>query len=269
MRPCIYTCQKYIAPALISARSNFAYLAEIIGRQLFLAVVLYILLCLWKMTYAHSGVKVMAGLTLSQMLWYITATEAIILSGSPISSIIDEEVRTGSLALQLVRPVSYPLYKLSLYLGERAVKLLANFAIGALLCFLLVKELPITPSGVLALLLALPLAITLDFLGNFLVGLGAFWLESTSGIWFIYTKLAMILGGMLLPLDLLPAPFNNIAKASPFAGMLYAPARQFVHPCKTELFQCLILQLVWIIILSCVVYQVYRTAINRVGANGG
>ena len=44
-------------------------------------------------------------------------------------------------------------------------------------------------------LLVLPMAFILDFLGALLVGLCAFWLESTQGIALIYSRLMMLLGG--------------------------------------------------------------------------
>ncbi len=261
--------RKYFALAFISARSNFAYFAEVLSRQLFLAVILYILLRLWQQTYSHCGLQQMAGLSLPQMLWYLTATEAIILSSSPISTIMDEEIRSGSLAMQLIRPTPYPLYRLALYLGERALRLLANFFIGSIICFVLVREIPVSVVGILALAMALPLAIILDFLGNFLVGLAAFWLENTSGILFIYSRLTMVLGGMLIPLDLLPAPYSNLAKSLPFASMVYGPARQFVHPCNFELLQFIVLQISWIFVFSIIVWQVYSLALKRVASNGG
>jgi ABC-2 type transport system permease protein len=257
------------ALASISARSNYAYLGEVFGRQLFLAAILYIFLRLWKVTYANCGVDHMAGLTLPQMLWYLTITETIVLSECSVSSSIDEEVRSGSLAIQLIRPMSYPIYKLALYLGECSIRTVANLAIGAILCFILVREVPITAAGALALLLLLPLSMMLDFLANFLIGLGAFWIENTNGIFFIYRKLLIISGGMLIPLDLLPQPYSNIAKALPFASMVYGPARQFVHPVYGELLSILFLQIIWIIVLSLIVWQVYKLALKRIAANGG
>ena len=260
---------RYIALAIISSRSNYAYLGDVLSRQLFLAVILYIFLRLWKMTYLHCGVEHMAGLSLPQMLWYLGVTEAITLSSSPVSTIVDEEVRTGSIAIQLIRPIPYPLYRLALYLGERFVRLTCNLAVGALLCLILVKEMPIAPLGFLALAIALPLAIVLDFLGNFLVGLGAFWLENTSGILFIYSRLTMILGGMLIPLDLLPEPYAGFAKSLPFASMVYGPAKQFVHPSYKELLPMLGLQTFWILVFAMIVWHVYLLALKRIAANGG
>jgi ABC-2 type transport system permease protein len=260
---------RYLALVTISARSNFAYLGEVFGRQLFLAAILYILLRLWKATYSHCGVEQMAEISLPQMLWYLTIAEAIILSSSPISAIVDEEVRNGSLAIQLIRPMSYPIYRLVLYLGERYVRLMANLAMGTIICFVLVGQIPIGAINILALIITLPLALTLDFLGNFLVGLGAFWLENTNGILIIYSKFVMLLGGVFLPLDLLPAPYADIAKSLPFACIVHAPARQFIHPVYQELLYCLILQIIWTMILSLIVWRVYKLALKRIAANGG
>jgi len=259
--------ESYLALAFISARSNFAYVGEVISRQLFLAAILYIFLRLWKLTYAHCGAEQMAGLSLPQMLWYLGISEAIFISGSPISATVDEDIRTGALAVQLVRPMPYPIYKLALYMGERYIKLIANFVMAALLCLLLVGEIPITSNGIIALAITLPLCLVLDFLGNFLVGLAAFWLENTSGISFIYSKLVLLLGGVIIPLDLLP--FANIVKVLPFASMIYGPARQFVRPIYSEFIQILILQSIWVIIFSLIVWQVYRLALKRIAANGG
>jgi ABC-2 type transport system permease protein len=261
--------ERFLALAGISARSNFAYFGEVFSRQLFLAAILYIFLRLWKLTYSQCGVERMADLSLPQMLWYLAITEAIVLSSSPVNSIVDEDVRTGSLAVQLTRPMSYPMYKLALYMGERCTRLAANLIMGALICLILVGEIPITFDGVIYLILALPLSLVLDFLGNFLVGLGAFWLESTAGIMIIYSKLTLLLGGVLIPLDLFPAPYANIIKALPFAGMIYGPARQFVHPVQNELLSALTLQSIWTIVLSIIVWQVYGLALKRIAANGG
>ena len=40
----------------------------------------------------------------------------------------------------------------------------------------------------------------------------------------------MILGGMLIPLELFPERMQPILRALPFAGIVYGPARMFVHP---------------------------------------
>ncbi len=108
---------KYFYIALTSIRSKLAYLGEILSKTIFLFVVLYIFLCLWRVTFAETSQTTLGGLTLKQMLWYLVVTESIIMSLPPIATLVDSDVRTGALAVQLVRPLSYPLNMLRFYDG--------------------------------------------------------------------------------------------------------------------------------------------------------
>ena len=58
--------RKYGWLGLIAARSNLAYLGEVATRTLFLAVILYIFLQLWRVTYSETGSTTLGGLTLAQ-----------------------------------------------------------------------------------------------------------------------------------------------------------------------------------------------------------
>ncbi len=115
--------RKYAWIGLTSARSNLAYLGEVATRVIFLGVILYIFLQLWRATYAQTGATQLGGLTLAQMLWYLAMTESIILSGPRVAQEVDQDVRTGALSIQLIRPLSYPLYRLWNTLGERLTRL--------------------------------------------------------------------------------------------------------------------------------------------------
>ncbi|KAF3885959.1 MULTISPECIES: ABC transporter permease [Nostocales] len=260
---------KYIWIGLTAARSNLAYIGEVASRGLFLFVILYIFLQLWRVTYTETNAEQLGGLTLSQMIWYLGITESIVLSNPPIAQEVDHDVRTGALAIQLIRPVSYPLYRLWTTLGERIVRFSLNMAVTVGLVLLFVGFIPISLTGLFLFLLALPLAFVLDFLGTFSVGLAAFWLENTSGLMLIYSRIMMILGGMLLPLDLLPEQWQPLLKALPFASILYGPARLFVNPDLTFASELLLKQGIAIGVLGLLVTCVYRTAVKRIHANGG
>jgi len=261
--------RKYAWIAFTAARSNLAYLGEVSSRLIFLTVILYIFLRLWQDTYDYSGTGKLGDFSLNQMLWYLTVTEAILLSGPKVSQLIDEDVRTGSFATHLVRPMSYPLYRLAMCLGERVVRFISNMFAGCLVTSVLVGPSSLQWSGFWFLLLALPLAFVLDFLGNFLVGLGAFWIEDTSGLLLIYSRGTMLIGGVLLPLELYPTSVQPLLKILPFANIAYAPARLFVNPTLTDLLLVLSRQLFGVALLGSAVYLVYRVAQRRVFINGG
>jgi len=261
--------RKYSFVGLISARSNLAYFGDVVSRVLFLGVVLYIFLRLWKVTYAETAVQTLGGLTITQMLWYLTVTESITLSAPRVAQVVDEDVRTGSLATQLVRPLSYPLYRLWTTLGERLVRFFMNVSVGSLIAWILVGALPVSAVGLLIFVLALPLAFVLDFWANFLIGLGAFWLEDTSGLLLLYSRITMILGGMLIPLELFPRAMQPVLRALPFSSMVYGPAHLLVLPSLNELIELVLRQGTAIVVIVLFVGIVYRTALRRVYANGG
>lgn len=263
------TLKKYWAVSYISAKSNLAYVSEVGSRLFFLAVVLYIFMKLWKLTYEHTGAQQLGGLTLTEMLWYLAVTESIIMSAPRITQLVDEDVRTGSLAVQLVRPMSYPIYRLFSTLGERFVRFGITLGAAAVIAFVLVGPLPHLGFGILLFAASIPFAFVLDFLGYFLVGLGAFWMEDTSGPMLIYSRLTMILGGMLIPLQLFPEFLQGPLHLLPFASIVYGPARLFVHPDVSVCGQLLMLQSIWILLFALAVAGVYSIAVRRIAANGG
>lgn len=261
--------RKYFAIAYISAKANLAYASEVGSRLFFLAVILYIFMRLWTITYQNAGTNVLGGLTLNEMLWYLVVTESICMSSPRISQLVDEDVRTGTIAVQMVRPLSYPLYRLFACLGERYVRFFVTLAAGAAIAFFLVGPFQSSGLNLIAFLVAVPLAFVLDFLGYFLVGLGAFWMEDTSGAMLIYSRLTMILGGMLIPLELFPSNVRPLLEHLPFASIVYGPARMFVKPDAGALLSLYGNQIVWIAVMSAIVAFVYSKATKRISAQGG
>jgi ABC-2 type transport system permease protein len=153
--------------------------------------------------------------------------------------------------------------------GERVVRFALNLSVGAIITFALIGPIELSALGLMIFALSLPAAFVLDFLGNFLIGLGAFWLEDTSGLMLIYSRLGMILGGMLIPLELFPESIQPVLKVLPFSSIVYGPAHLFVHADLAELGFLLLRQGSAILVLAAAVILIYRNALSRVYANGG
>ena len=260
---------KYISIGLIAARSNLAYLTEVIIRTFFLGVILYIFLQLWQLTYANAGVERVGDLSLNQMLWYLTITESIVLSSPRIAQEVDQDVRTGALATQLIKPMSYPLYRLWFTLGERIIRFGVNAIVGALIIFILAGPIHLSLIGILMFLIVLFLSFTLDFLGVFIIGIGSFWTEDTTGLVLIYSRLNMILGGMLIPIEIFPDTIQPVLKFLPFANIVYGPARMLVQSSFSFFEELLLRQALSILMLAICLYFVYNKAVNRIHLNGG
>lgn len=159
--------RKYILVAQLSARSNVVYFSEVIGRLLFLGVILYIFSRLWIAVYNQSATEHVADLSIVQMLWYLVATEAMALSGPRVSASVDLDVRSGTIVNYLQRPLSYPLYCLAHNLGERSVRFFINLSVGGVIALMLVGPLSLSWNSLPFFLSAIPLAFAVDFLPVF------------------------------------------------------------------------------------------------------
>jgi len=260
---------KYTWIAYTAARSNLAYAAEAMSRVVFMTVVLYIFMRLWAVVYAGAVTDQLAGLTHRKMLWYLVITEAIILSAPRVWAEVDQDVRTGRMAVQLIHPVSYVLAHFVMSMGERVVRFGINLAAGSIVALILAGPIRLTVSGLALFLVVLPLAFVLDFLGNFLVGLCAFWLESTTGLAVIYSRLVMLLGGVFLPIEIYPKGLQPVLRMLPFASMIYAPGRMFVEPHSGLLRETIIMQGGGLIVFATLVCVVQAVALRRLFSNGG
>ena len=259
----------YAALFATNLRNQLAYTGEWALRGVFLAMILYVFLQLWRATYAAQPGGVIGGFTLPQMLWYLAITESLILSRPTLNRLVDAEVRTGDIAYTLLRPYAYGGYRLMAYLAERLLRFATLMSIGVLLATLYVGPVPLRAQDLAGALAALLLACLLDFLGAFGIGLLAFWTEDTSSIGLLYDRAVMLLGGMLLPLELFPEPLGAIARALPFATLIYGPARVALGAPPEPVLLLLVRQAVFIAAGAVLVGLLYRRAFRDIAVNGG
>jgi ABC-2 type transport system permease protein len=178
-------------------------------------------------------------------------------------------VRTGRLAIQLLRPLSYALSLMAKTLGERVVRFGINIVSGSIVTLLLVGPIQLTALGLGMFAIVVPLAFVLDFLGYLFIGLFAFWMESTVGLLILYSRLTMLLGGMLMPIEVFPDSWQPILRHLPFAMMVYGPARMFVAPDARSLSMIARSQVIGLAGFAIAVYVIQIIALRRIQTNGG
>jgi ABC-2 type transport system permease protein len=264
-----YAWRKYTAVLRVSAANNLAYMLEVFFRAVLLIVMVFIIGQLWKTTFTARSATVLSGFTISDMIWYLVAAETIAMSMPALTRRIDMEVRSGQLAYLLGRPCSYILYNYAQYMGERLIRLLINGIIGAALALVFVGLPHFTWMGVIAWPLVTLLALSIEFVAYFSIGLLAFWTEDTNAFSFVFSRLTLVLGGVLAPIEIFPQPLRSIAQALPFSTILYGPARTLVH-FELDRFGWLLLQQIGTLAVgSLILMTVYSIAIRRVNINGG
>lgn len=261
-------CMKYLSILRVSAANNLAYIMEVIFRALFLIALIYIIGQLWKTTFANHG-SLLPGFTVNAMVWYLAAAETIATSLPQLTRRIDQEVRSGELAYLLGRPCSYILYNYAHYLGERLVRLALNGIIAASVALIFVGPPHFSLPGVAAWPLMVLLAISIEFICYFAIGLLAFWTENTQPFSFIFSRLALVLGGVLAPIEIFPQPLRAIAQALPFSTILYGPSRVLVGFTAGLFGELVLQQLITLLVTALLLLVLYTIATRRVSINGG
>lgn len=260
---------KYASVMRVSVATNLAYIMEVLFRALFLIALIFIVGQLWKTTFAEHNSPLLAGFTVNDMVWYVAAAEIIATSMPALTRRIDQEVRSGELAYLLGRPCSYILYNYAHYLGERLVRLTLNALIACVVALVFAGPPHFTWLSVLAWPLTVFFAISIEFACYFAIGLLAFWTENTQPFTFFFSRLALVLGGVLAPIEVFPQPLRSIAQALPFGAILYGPARTLVHFESGFFTGLLVQQIITLGIVGMLLSFLYTLATRRVNMNGG
>ncbi len=259
---------KYWAIFKTQLTNRMAYAGDLATQSLSILLFLWIFLQLWRTTYSAVGSQTIAGLTLSDTLWYLMLAETITLSKPRLSRAITGAVKDGSVAYLLNKPYNFLLYHLSIGLGDGLMQMIFNILAGGTLVWLLIGP-PPDPRGWPLVLVGIVFAWLIDFCINALIGLSAFVTEETSAFEWIYSKVLFLLGGLLIPLDFFPPWLRSIAQATPFAYTLYGPARLFVDPSLERFYALVLGQLTWLAVLGLIVTLAYRKSIAWLAINGG
>lgn len=262
--------RKYVEVARVTARSQAAYLgSEALGASGAL-VILFIYAQLWRTTYSVAGQGgLIAGYSEAELLWYLAAAEAIVLSLPPIHAVIEAEVRHGDVAIRLGQPYSYLLFHYSAFVGLGLLRFAVTLAVGGALIWVLVGPPPQALSGAPALLALLASTQALHFCYGASIGLAAFWVEDVSGLFFLFDRLKWLLGGFLLPIELYPAAIRPLVDALPFRHMIAGPARLFVKFEWAAAAELALSQALWLGILGLLCRALYRAGVRRVDVHGG
>ena len=260
------SARKLFAIARTSLRQSLRARAALLGRMAFYAVILLVFSRLWQ-AIARSGALADSGPV--ELLWYLALTEWILLSVPALHLEIEADVRSGDIAYQLPRPVSYLAATLARSLGELAGRLATLAVAGALLAWALSGALPADLRGLLCALPIGALGAVALLLFHAMIGLGAFWLQDCTPIYWIWQKLAFVLGGLMLPLDIYPGWLRSVAELSPFAALIYAPASLALHFDAARSLQVAALATFWTLVCLGLLALLYRRALRVLDLNGG
>jgi ABC-2 type transport system permease protein len=214
----------YLSSLAHGMRRSWAAPGELAVRASFYVVILVVFASLWRVAVSASGGDV-AGYGYRELMWYVAAAEAAIIASKPrMIEDIGTAIGSGAIAVEMLRPVSVVGFRVAAEFGEALVRLGCALGAGAVFLVVFVGG----PPRLVSLCVFLPVVViglAVNLATQHAFAAAAFWLEDAKASWFLYQKLIFLLGGMLLPLEMLPGWLAGIARVLPFWVMAYVPAR--------------------------------------------
>lgn len=215
----MFKIKKYIAVFNLSFFHTLKNYKALMGLSIFLITCLIIFAHLWKIAAAKTGAGAVS-LSAEQLLWYIAFNEWVLVSLPETHERIEEDLRSGRLAYQLPRPISYLGATFSEAMGVLTVNLFILGVVTFLFTWWQVGKLPFHSVGLLVAFFFGFFAGLLAVIFQMLIGLSAFWLEEVSPFFWIWEKLLFMLGGLMLPLTVYPMWLQTLAQFTPFPAIL-------------------------------------------------
>jgi ABC-2 type transport system permease protein len=252
-------------PAEVAGRRVLADKDALVVAAVFYLIVSGVLASLWEVA-ARASPGGVAGYSGTALTWYIVTSEAAVCAlNIRLIEEVGDEIGSGAVAVEMLRPLPVVAVRLAVEVGRGLVRLVVLLPPGAALAWLIAGP-PPSWTGVVLAVPALGLAITANLCLQHVLAAAAFWIRDTRATWFLYQKLVFILGGMLLPLEILPGALRDVALHLPFMAMAYAPARLAAGHVEPALF---LVQALWLVVLAVAAAGVFSLGQRRLQVVGG
>lgn len=261
---------KTLATVHMTVKQKLAYRSAVWFGIAATLVSILVYFYLWRAIFARQpGFR---GYTFPMMVTYVVLSRVLAgqFSGG-INGMLAQWVYDGSVAMELLRPISLMGSLFAQRLGEFIQFLLLKAVPVALATAIALGALP--PASLSAALLftaSVLLSIGLLFFIEFIVGLCSFYTLNYYGVVFAKDALLTILSGGLVPLALFPDGVQRALSWLPFQYLVSTPVNAYLGILSAqEALTALGVEALWTIALGMLAMLFYRTAIKKVVVQGG
>ncbi len=249
---------------------------------------------LWKAIFESNNGNLF-NISMTQYLSYIGVgliVENVTLCDQDL--LVGDEIKSGNVAISLLKPLSYGAMVFSRHLGDKTGELLSLIPVFLFIIFGIGINM-VSNLVLLEFFLSLIFAFILMFLLSYMIGLLAFWATNSWGLHFLKKSLAFVFSGQAIAIqmyfsvaksDILNLPFyfvsaefikqlfqvfGYISYCLPFQAMYYTPSGIYtgIINGQQEILIYMLVQLLWIIFLLFVIKLIWKKAEKRIAILGG
>lgn len=263
-----YNFEPYVEFAKKAFARESTYRMEVFTEVGSLVLRIYLLRAVWTALYAQNAAPM--NLPLHSMITY--ATVALLMSlilEVDGTRLIRERLRDGSIATDLMKPISVPFYFFSDGFGNTALH--AVLVVPSLLFALLLVHIDVPPPATLAVFfLSFAIGYFVNFLVNFTMNAVAFWTLETFALQIIVRWISDLLSGQIIPLVFVPGNIGRIVLALPFAAIYSTPLLIYVGVIPPSGWVAALgFQVLWLVVFAAAAAAIWRAASRHIVIQGG
>jgi len=225
---------------------------------------------MWKAIYGDA--EQLGGFTAGQMTTYVAVSwMARAFYFNNLDREISNDIRDGSVAVQMTRPYSYIMVKMMQGFGEGLFRLLLFMAPGMVVVTLIFPiELPTDPVLWMIFLVMIWFSFLINSQINVMTGLFAFFVENNEGLMRMKRVTVDLLSGVVVPIAFFPGWASEVLKWLPFQAITYLPGSVFTgRIAGSAVWEALLVQAAWFAALIAPIAIMWRAARKRLFVQGG
>ena len=268
--------RKYLPFTKAQVQEFLNYRAHAIVWVLMEFFVLALQYFIWKAVFDNSTSLVIRGFSFEAMVTYILISRVVSsLTFAMPGDYIANDVRSGSIAMQLIKPINYKTQLFFRSMGETVnsfvffvIPLVILTVIGSLYFNL---QASLSLFTILMLVFSILLAFVIRFLIGYCFGLIIFMTINSFGIWQLRQVVEMIFSGALIPIVFFPSVLQTITRFLPFMYYLYTPVEIFMGFYETNMgiLTAVLLQLFWAIVMFIFARFMWNRVVHKLVVMGG
>ncbi len=252
-----------------SFKSQTMYRSAVLSKLVGSALALFIQANLWT-ALLSAGVR--QDTTLGDMLVYVLVSMFIgELTHINIATMLEPEIRDGSVSRHFLKPVSFKLYCICSAMGKNLYSFVVSFLPALLLALVFFSLPPVLSAARFALfLLSACLGVFIVLELSYIAGLLAF---CTQRAWYLNWYLSAgktIFGGAAVPIWFYPAFLSVLSRYLPFRYVSFEPINILLgKPSFAPVSVLIVIALCWLLALCALSHLLYRHILKRITVNGG
>ena len=262
--------RKYLDYMCIGIKEHLAYRSSIWATFLSRIIYLYMQFCLWNALFSSQTTANLAMGREDTLRYVIVATIISTFIECDAVQWINNQIQSGDIAVQLIRPISFNAMVFARHVGKSAVRLLLYGVPLAVLSALFFRmPLAVRPQLPFALC-SIVIAYLIQFLYSLILGLMAFWLIVTWPLNMLLGAIYKLLSGSWIPAAMFPDALRKLNAFLPFRAIYEIPVSIITVPMDgKDIAGKLAVQAFWLAFLFVLMKVTWKTGTKKLIVQGG